>query len=268
MYNSAPARAFRLLSISAIAFLLFGLVCVQTGLAQEERPSSAATTQDATTVPQYIVIGFLGGFVRHDNLAHSEVQIAARLRKDYPMGVHVETFESYHEERALKKVLKLLDTSHDGTLAHGEKQNARIIIYGHSWGGSETIALARDLEKNGVPVQLTIQIDSVTKVHQNDSLIPANVSQAANFYQADGRMHGQSKIVAADPKRTKIIGNFKFDYAGKPYNCQGYPWYDRIFGKAHTQIECDSTVWAQAEGLIRMELPAPSPDTVNHAAQP
>jgi pimeloyl-ACP methyl ester carboxylesterase len=180
----------------------------------------------------------------------------------------VETYESYHEERALKRVLKLLDTNHDGILTPDEKQNAQIIIYGHSWGGSEAIALARGLEKYGVPVLLTIQIDSVTKLHQNDSIIPANVAQAANFYQANGRMHGQAKIVAADPTLTKIIGNFEFDYAGKPYNCHGYPWYDRVFGKAHTQIECDSAVWAQAEDLIRMDLPAVTPPTANRAAQP
>jgi hypothetical protein len=254
--------------VRVIAHLSIVLVFVQIGLAQPNRVPGVAKSQGASTEPQIIVVGFVGGFIRHNNMIHSEVQLAARLRKDYPMGVYVETFESYHEKRALKRILKLLDTNRDVALTSDEKQNARIIIYGHSWGGSDTIALARDLDGNGVPVLLTIQIDSVTQVHRNDSIIPANVSQAVNFYQADGRMHGQSKIVAADSTRTKIIGNFKFDYAGKPYNCHGYPWYDRVFGKAHTQIECDSTVWAQAEALIRMELPAPTTAAVNHAAQP
>ncbi|MGD0509017.1 MAG: hypothetical protein ABSA27_14540 [Terriglobales bacterium] len=226
------------------------LAPAQTGLAQSV-PASATRT-----IPPVIVIGFVGGFIKHDNLVHSEVQLAARLRKAYPIGVDVETFESYHEKKAREKVLSLLDTNHDGDLTADEKQKGRIIIYGHSWGGSEAIALARELETDGIAVLLTIQVDSISKIRQNDAVIPANVAQAANFYQPDGILHGQPEIRAADPARTKIIGNFRFDYKGSPYNCAKYPWYDRIFGKSHTQIECDPGVWKQAESLIRSNLPA------------
>ncbi|MBI3404523.1 MAG: hypothetical protein HY046_03590 [Acidobacteria bacterium] len=205
-------------------------------------------------MPPAIVIGFVGGFTRHDNLVHSEVQLAARLRQAYPVGVDVETFESYRGGKARKKILRLLDTNQDGTLTPDEKQNARIIIYGHSWGGSEAITLARDLSKDGIPVLLTVQVDSVSKIRQNDSLIPANVAQAANFYQPGGLIHGQSEIRAADP-HTNIIGNFRFDYKKSAYNCQEYPWYDRVFAKRHTQIECDPRVWSQVETLIRSKLP-------------
>lgn len=208
-----------------------------------------------SAMPKVIVIGFVGGFISHDDIVHSEVQLAARLRKAYPKGVEVETFESYRGKRAWKKVLSLLDTNRDGILSTDEKQNARIIIYGHSWGGSEAIRLARRLEKSGVRVLLTIQVDSVTKVRQNDSVIPKNVDKAANFYQTNGRLHGESEIRAADPTQTHIVGNLRFDYKASAYNCTEYPWYDRVFSKAHTQIECDPSVWKQAESLIRAELP-------------
>ena len=148
-----------------------------------------------------------------------------------------------------------LNTNHDRTLTSAEKSDARIIIYGHSWGGSEAITLARKLEKNGIPVLLTIQIDSVSKMRRDDAVIPDNVAQAVNFYQTNGYLHGQPKIRAADPTRTHIIGNFRFDYEQSAYNCGAYPWYDRLFSKAHTQIECDPTVWKQVETLIRTELP-------------
>jgi hypothetical protein len=206
-------------------------------------------------MPPVIVIGFVGGFIKHDNLVHSEVQLAARLRKAYPFGVDVETFESYRGGQARKKVLGLLGANHDGTLTRDEKENARIIIYGHSWGGSQAITLARALQKEGIPVLLTIQVDSIAKVHQNDAVIPANVAQAANFYQSAGLLHGRSVIRAADPTRTSIIGNFRFDYKASPYNCSEYPWYDRIFVKPHTQIECDPSVWKHVEALIRSDLP-------------
>jgi hypothetical protein len=216
---------------------------------------SVPATRVARAMPPAIVIGFVGGYIKHDNLVHSEVQLAARLRKTYPLGVDVETFESYRGGKARKKILDLLDINRDGTLTADEKQNARIIIYGHSWGGSEAIALARELEKDGIPVLLTVQVDSISKSHQNDAVIPANVAQAANFYQPDGLLHGQSEIRAADPTHTRIIGNFRFDYKASPYNCAKYPWYDRIFAEAHTQIECDPEVWEQAESLIRSDLP-------------
>lgn len=111
-----------------------------------------------------IVIGFVGGFIAHDNLVHSEVQLAARLRNQYPTGVDVETFESYRGKKARLKILTLLDTNQDGVLSKDEKQNARIILYGHSWGGAESIALAEALEKDGIPVLLTVQVDSVSKL--------------------------------------------------------------------------------------------------------
>jgi hypothetical protein len=237
-----------------VFFLVAVLAVAHTGLAQ-------SVPNVTRTMPPVIVIGFVGGFIKHDNLVHSEVQLAARLREAYPAGVDVETFESYHRKEARKKVLSLLDTDHDGTLTSDEKQNGRIIIYGHSWGGSDAVALARELEKDGIPVLLTIQVDSISMLHQNDAVIPANVAEAANFYQAKGFLHGQSEIRAVDPARTRIIGNFRFDYKASPYNCGKYPWYDRIFGKAHTQIECDPEVWKQAESLIRSNLP-PTKGTV------
>lgn len=218
-------------------------------------PAQSVPATVGRALPPVIVIGFVGGFIQHDNLAHSEVQLAARLRQAYPLGVDIETFESYHRGKARNRVLQLLDTNHDGILSAEEKRNARIILYGHSWGGSQAITLARELEKAGIPVLLTVQVDSISRIHQNDRVIPANVARAVNFYQPSGFLHGQSAIRAADPTRTRIIGNFRSDYSASPYHCKQYPWYDRVFVKAHTQIECDAEVWRQAESLIRSELP-------------
>jgi hypothetical protein len=214
---------------------------------------------EVSAKPPAIVIGFVGGFIAHDNPVHSEVQLAARLRKEYPTGVDVETFESYRAKKARLKILELLDTNQDGTLTVEEKQNARIIIYGHSWGAAESLHLARALEKDGIPVLLTLQVDSVSRPGSNDTTIPANVAQAANFYQPHGLIRGHHDIRAADAARTRIIGNFRFDYETSSLKCAAYPWYDRIFVKAHTQIECDPVVWEQVESLIRANLPLVTP---------
>src|SRR3989442_14557875 len=172
------------------AFSLLCLILFSPGQSGFARP---ATSSDSSTISPVIVIGFMGGFVKHDNAVHSGVQLAAHLRQDYASGVYVEVFENRRREKARQEILRLLSKNHDGTLTAEEKQNARVIIYGMSWGASETVTLARELERDGIPVLLTVQVDSISKIRQNDAVIPANVAEAANFYQPSGLLHGQPK---------------------------------------------------------------------------
>jgi hypothetical protein len=219
----------------------------------------AADAAGSPAPPPAIVIGLVGGYVSHDNLVHSEVSLAAHLAKEYPTGVYVAAIENHRGKQAYQQILKLLDTDHDGKLSAEEKQQARIILYGHSWGASEAVTLARKLGRDGIPVLLTIQVDSVAKHDQDDAVIPTNVAQAVNFFQTDGHLKGRAEIRAADPSRTQIIGNFQSHYKSSPIACKKYPWWDHLFAKAHTQIECDPAVWNKVESLIRAELPPKSP---------
>jgi hypothetical protein len=82
------------------------------------------------------------------------------------------------------------------------------------------------------------------------------VAEAVNFYQDNGLLHGRPAIRAQDAERTKILGNFRYDYKTKPVSCKEYPWYDRMLTKYHTEIECDPAVWNRVEMLIREKLPA------------
>jgi hypothetical protein len=245
--NAVPVHSATFSGITRIASAHYG------SLSRDAEPANPSS--------QIIVIGFVGGFVRHDDLVHSGVQLAARLRQDYPSGVYANTFENHQGEQAHREVLHLLDTDHDGALSADEKRKARVVIYGHSWGASETVTLANQLNRDGIPVLLTIQVDSVEKSGEDDSVIPPNVAQAVNFYQSDGLLHGRPAIRAADPARTQILGNFRQDYAAKPIRCDAYPWWDRIFMKSHVEIECDPRVWKQVESLIRSKLPPPTRDT-------
>jgi pimeloyl-ACP methyl ester carboxylesterase len=258
----------KMFSSLRVLFLLLLLLFVSDVSISKLPPRPAGSS----TAPPVIVIGFVGGFVRHDDRVHTEIQLADRLREEYASGISVQTFENHRGKEAHKAILRLLDANGDGTLSPAEKQNARVIIFGHSWGASETVELARQLEKDGVPVVLTIQVDSVHKIGEDDALIPANVSQAVNFYQLDGLLHGLPEIRAADPARTHILGNFRSDYKAKPMTCGQYPWYDRLIMKPHIQIECDPAVWTQVESLIRsnlsLEARVPPPNEVNSSGSP
>jgi hypothetical protein len=170
-------------------------------------------------------------------------------------------FGNHHGRKALHQVVRLLDTNHDGVLSSIEKEQARIIIYGHSWGATETVEFARKLEQLGIPVALTIQIDTIAKPGHKASAVSPNVASAINFYQTEGPLHGAPEIVAVDPARTKIMGNIHMTYEDRPINCDNYSWYSRTLNKPHHEIENDFRVWDELSSLINSDLPG-TPSTV------
>jgi len=208
----------------------------------------------ATAAPSNIVIGFVGGFVSHDNPHHGPVQFAEQLQQAIPKDTYVRVFENRRRKQAYDAVVRLLDANRDGVLSAEEKARARIILFGHSWGGSAAVLLARDLRRVGVPVLLTVQIDSVAKVWQNDSVIPDNVAEAVNFYQPHGIIHGRRQITAADPARTEILGNYLVDYRKTAVQCPEASWAERFFTPGHVQSECDPHIWSQIETMVRQRL--------------
>ncbi|HEY4355055.1 MAG TPA: hypothetical protein VGN16_04840, partial [Acidobacteriaceae bacterium] len=139
-------------------------------------------------------------------------------------------------------------------LSARQKEAARVVIYGHSWGGSETVALARRLNTLSIPVLLTIQIDSVQKLHEDDADIPPNVREAINFYQKDGLLRGRSLIRAMDPQQTTILGNYQSSYRSAPISCAKYPWFARTFMKPHIEMENDPALWDRIGALIRTKF--------------
>lgn len=208
--------------------------------------------QGAAAAAQAIIIGFLGGFANADDLKHPEVLFAAYLRERYSPAVHAQVFANHNEQGALEYVTRLLDRDHDGLLSDAERKSARIIIYGHSWGASETAAFARELGRRGIPVLLTVQLDIIRKPGQRPVLISPNVTSAINFYQSRGPLEGRPKIIASDPAKTTIIGNFKITDAH--VNCDNFPWFVRTFNKPHHEIENDSHVWDKIASLIDAEV--------------
>ena len=210
----------------------------------------------APATQSFIFVGFVGGFVRRNNPHHAPVQFANRLRQTAPKDAYIEVFENRHRGTAYRTILQLLDRDRDGALSDAEKSRARIILFGQSWGGSAVVLLARQLDRTGIPVLLTVQVDSVAKLWQKDRIIPDNVAAAANFYQTHGLVHGRSQIVAADPTKTEILGNYRFDYKETPVQCEGMSWYDRMLTPGHMQTDCDPRLWGQVENIVhsRMEF--------------
>jgi pimeloyl-ACP methyl ester carboxylesterase len=253
---------------ASLATLLVTLTILGAPMPGFSRGANGAPVATETTlVPSNIVIGFVGGFVRHDNPHHGSVQLAQQIQRAVPKDTYIRVFENRRRKHAHDTILRLLDTNHDGILSAEEKSRARIILFGHSWGASAAVLLARDLRREGVPVLLTVQVDSVAKVWQNDSVIPDNVAEAVNFYQPHGFVHGRARIKAADPAKTEILGNYRTDYQKSPVVCRETSWFDRVFTPDHMQSECDPHVWSQIGDLVRQRLASPGiPSSTTAAA--
>jgi len=195
-----------------------------------------------------LVIGFLGGRQPYDNAREGTRRLALKLRGMELPGVHVETVENARRELALQLVERALDRDQDGELSEQERATARVVVYGQSFGGAAVVKLARELDERGIPVLLTVQVDSVGR---GDGLIPPNVRQAANLYQVDGLViRGEKEIRAEDPARTEIVGNFRFSYERKQVDMTDVSWHKRVFRDAHAKMDRDPAVWATVEELI------------------
>jgi hypothetical protein len=121
-------------------------------------------------------------------------------------------FENRQRTQARESIIDWVRRLEAARITSEAVPQPRIILFGHSCGASAVVYLARELEREGIPATLTIQVDSVRKHGEDDSVIPANVVEAINFYQPNGILHGQSRIKAADPARTTILGNYRLAY--------------------------------------------------------
>jgi len=236
-----------------LAFTTMVVAAASVGQAQElslrERPFAVATP----AIRNVIVVGFVGGFVSPGDTKHPEVQFAAYLHDRYPL-IHAEVFGNHHGQKALHQVVRLIDTDHDGVISSAERERSTIIIYGHSWGATETVAFANKLGRMNIPVALTVQIDTIAKPGHKASSISPNVTRAINFYQTRGPLHGAPEIVAFDSARTIVLGNIRMTYEDRPINCDNYSWYSRTLNKPHHEIENDFRVWDQIASLIDSDL--------------
>ena len=195
-----------------------------------------------------LILGFLGGRDSWDNEEVGVGRLASKLRSLGLPGVHVDTVENRKRDIAIQLVRNSFDGNRDGTLNAVERDGAKLILYGQSFGGAAVVKFARQLEALGVPVRLTVQVDSVGI---GDAVIPPNVHAAANLFQSNGFfIRGEPEIRAADPSQTTLLGNFQFDYENKDIDLSGLSWFKTIGRVAHAKMDRDPEVWSLVEQLI------------------
>jgi hypothetical protein len=192
------------------------------------------TTPTPLAESSCLVVGFLGGRDAWDDETKGVRQLALELRR---RGFFAETFENRSRAVALELVR--------------QARSSRLVLYGQSLGGAAVGHFARELEALAVPIELTVQIDSVGR---DDGTVPANVRNAANLFQTDGWfLDGEHPIRAADPSRTRILGNWRFDYKhppGSEISLADVPWWKLAFRIPHARMDRDPAVWNLARRLL------------------
>jgi len=235
--------------------VLFFLTILQTGCAsfrgqQYHHFSTPTPLEDDQT----LILGFLGGRESWDDASRGVRQLAKKIDAMNISEVHIETLENRKRDLAMELIHNSFDRNQDGFLDERERTTVRLIMYGHSLGGAAVVKLSHNLKDLGIPILLTVQIDSVGFTY-DDHVIPSNVKRAANLYQLDGwLLVGEDEIVPQDPDETKIIANLKFDYKDKEVDMSGVPWERRLLSVPHSKMDADPEVWSTVEQLILSEI--------------
>lgn len=194
------------------AFLFMGAhACLAQGSLLHSTPEGAArllktsSVEDGSRSCKIVYAGFVGAMEPAGHKNSGVVQIRDTLRGPGYSDVCAESFIPIAWNSGLNWILKHFP-SHPGPLTPEELASApSIILVGHSTGGWAALAVARDLRDKNIPVELTVQIDSVGF---NDYTVPRNVKFGAIFYARDALMLMTTKSLRMeDPAHTKIVAN-------------------------------------------------------------
>ncbi len=218
---SCAAVKFVLAIASAILF------CASFGHASPPRGKSPLRTAAPC---QVVVVGYTGGLETATTSASGIVWIRDRLRSLNVPDLCVHTFSAYNWTHGYRWVRSEFGAENDAGLTPDVIRNGpKVVIYGHSFGGWATVSLARRLERAGIPIEMTVQMDSIGIT---DKTLPPNVRESANFYERNTRvLHARGTIHAQDPSRTRILENIHLPH-GNHYTVSRDPQIsDLIVGK-------------------------------------
>jgi len=209
--------------LEALSCAFYGLLWPALADGQNAAPAAARAVQPAavSNAPaeiqrekdcRIIYLGFVGALEPAHNKYSGVVQIDDSLRgKDFP-DVCAKTYSPYVWGDGLHWLLGHFP-SHAGVLTAEELQRApKVVLVGHSMGGWAMVNVARKLSTRDIPVELTIQVDSVGIT---DLTLPRNVNCAAIFHARDVLMPITTKRVRMeDPSHTKLLENVTVHGAG------------------------------------------------------
>jgi hypothetical protein len=187
------------------AALICGLLTIPAPLAFARPSPETNSARQSPASCEILYAGFVGVMETHNHKGSGVVQLRDTLRGPEYADVCSESFVPIAWESCRDWILSRFPR-HSGLLTQAESAAApAIILVGHSTGGWAMLRVARDLRNKGIPVALTVQLDSVGIT---DRTVPSNVKASAIFHARDILMFLTTKnIRAEDPLHTKLIAN-------------------------------------------------------------
>lgn len=217
-----------------------GAVCLIGGLGL---PAAASGQPIPTPTCRVHVVGFMGGHILPEWMVLSGFQSIARSIRDLRRpDICVRTFPGVLAPRAFRWIRRSFSADDRRLLTASEvAEGPAIVIYGYSSGGWSALGLARRLGKEGIPVELVVQVDTPWF---GKSLVPPNVKIAANFYQHRTwlpALWGTSRVRAEQPAHTMLFNVRipKVGHFGMPRLSQVR---DMIVGTVLVQTMCDDVL--------------------------
>jgi hypothetical protein len=183
-----------------------------------------------------IVIGFVGGI----GTAHFPPSVAAPFLhhlESLRAGVCVREVSAYCPWCAHRWVKREFAGGAKGPLTQAQLENGpKVVLYGYSLGAPSALYLARRLERDGIPIELALTVDSKGFTQ---GIVPRNVKVAANFYESGfvAPFAGKRNIRPEDSLATDFLGNIRV----------GHVEHLRIAGSAPVRQLLFSTVQALAD---------------------
>jgi hypothetical protein len=172
---------------------------------------AVSTTQPVKNC-RIIFLGFVGALEPASNKYSGVVQIRKTLQEKEYSDVCAKSFSPYAWTDGRDWLLKHFPSNAGALTPEQLQQRPKVIIVGHSMGGWAMMSVARELRSRDIPVELTIQVDSVGIT---DYTIPRNVKSAAIFHANDVLMFMTTKhLRREDPNYTKVVADVIVEGAG------------------------------------------------------
>lgn len=191
-----------------LAVLLTWLSGASAVKAQDDFALSVATHNSfvgTSSTCRILYLGFVGGLEPPNDKYSGIVQIRQTLQDKEYSDVCAKSFSPYAWTEGRDWLLKYFPTRAGRLTAQELDRAPRVILLGHSMGGWAMLAVARELRSRDIPVELTIQVDSVGIT---DHTIPRNVKSAAIFHANDFLMFMTTKhLRREDPQHTKLVAD-------------------------------------------------------------
>jgi hypothetical protein len=156
--------------------------------------------------------GIVGALETSNNKRSGVVQIRNTLNGSGYPDVCAKSFSPYTWMSGRRWILEHFP-SHPGPITGDElRRSPKVILVGHSAGGWAVLSVARDLSQKNIPVELTIQIDSVGIT---DRTLPNNVKAGAIFHARDILVFLTTKKIKTEPaSQTKLLANVRVKGVG------------------------------------------------------